>query len=794
MTTTSRVPTARSPQHAALRGAIRQTSPVQRPLALAVLAACLCGSFFLAWRSSLVTRVQHGDYATSLSGHSYHPKLCGGSVGDASPGDDSSSSGCSELHDPQLAQEVVQLPRAGLQLLSGDPQLQGLLQLLQAAGDQQWPLPLARRVTSVLLQGAVPPVQSSSSTETPQQQQQQAASAVSLSAAESGHAAGWRFITQALATFRQRSAGQLVPCSFDPSLPTAFRTRFLYAAAWPAATSSSGGGGDGGSSSTGTGVANTVLQLLNTVALLPPGYAYISVSVPRNATADSLAWLDLLQLLAAPLGVPLQVMQVGDTAAAAAVAVPASAPGQQPQQQHTGMTASQALDAALAGFFPAGAPAAGAGSDTTSTAAAAVSSANRQGAEPQQASGQQAHNGRRKLHTAPPRQLGGAPTPSSTTTSASPGGVVTHGSCPAGAPAPGCYRPEFVLLLEPLLYVCAADLVRLMEYPEDLVCGLQLDEAHPAQRRRSRRREARHRRHLLAPDAPTEATAPGPQQQTTPGAAAGAAGSAVREGPMAAAVAAAGQAVLQPEVPPEFEMNSLHAAYDASREISGEMLSAHAPYFTSHGPSQGLVLAGLPVPMYCCWGGAAKLAAGAFAAGLRFRGGEEGECHPPDALSLMCDDLWRTGRRRILLDPGVRTSSQLRAKSLFEHPRFPFFYYTHNLETTAWFDIHPLLPLQFWNKTAQPRRAAANNSSDADEDAAAAGGWTPADWEPGEMQMCCEGRAWSGGGWGMGGRPNHPTDCRRVKALEGKNHTRTFLMRCAGRRQGSDLGGDCGSE
>lgn len=157
-------------------------------------------------------------------------------------------------------------------------------------------------------------------------------------------------------------------------------------------------------------------------------------------------------------------------------------------------------------------------------------------------------------------------------------------------------------------------------------------------------------------------------------------------------------------------------------------------------------------------------------------------------------------------DPGVRTSSQLRAKTLFEHPRFPFFYYTHNVETTAWFDIHPLLPLQYWNKTAQP--PAVSNGSDADEGAPASGGdeaaaaagvgWTPADWEPGEQQMCCEGRAWSGG-WGMGGRPNHPTDCRRVKALAGKNFTRTFLQRCAGgarkglaHRQGSGLGGDCG--
>lgn len=291
-----------------------------------------------------------------------------------------------------------------------------------------------------------------------------------------------------------------------------------------------------------------------------------------------------------------------------------------------------------------------------------MSSASRQGADQQEESGQQPDNGRRKLHTPPPRQLGGAPNPSSSTASTSPGGAVTHGSCPAGVPAPGCYRPEFVLLLEPALYVCAADLVRLMEYPEDLVCGLQLDEAHPAQ---LRRREAHHRRRahrlrrLQAPDTATAAAAavPGPQQQQQPegagaaatAAAAAAGGSAVQEGPMAAAVAAAGQAVLQPEVPPEFEMHSLHAAYDASREISGEMLSSHAPYFTSHGPSQELVLAGLPVPMYCCWGGVAKLAAGAFAAGLRFRGGEEGECHPPDAMSLMCDDLWRTGRRRILL-------------------------------------------------------------------------------------------------------------------------------------------------
>jgi hypothetical protein len=429
-----------------------------------------------------------------------------------------------------------------------------------------------------------------------------------------------------------------------------------------------------------------------------------------------------------------------------------------------------------------------------------------------------------------------------------------------------------VVLFEPQLYFCAADLVRLMEYPEDLACGLQLDEFKPVQLKRRQ-----HRRRRLHSDATAAATGQLQQQQAVAAAApVGTASVALREGPMAAAVAAASQAVLQPEVPPEFELHSLRAAYDASREITGDMLSAHAPYFTSHGPSQELVTAGLPVPMYCCWGGLAKLQAGALAAGLRFRGGEEGECHPPHPMSLMCDDLWRTGRNKIIMvrvatavlyaalllrtvptypacaeaevlqvnaavdlqlsnsrtagaccccgklttaqqplahscmccllpafaqDPGVRTSSQLRTKSLFEHPRFPFFYYTHNWETTAWFDIHPLLPLQYWNSTTTAAHSNSSSSAgvsqvtDAAADAdvaspAAASSWTAAVWVPGEQQMCCEGQQWSGMS-----RPNHPTDCRRVKGVTGKNFTQLFLQRCAAGltpRQGSGLGPDCG--
>lgn len=595
--------------HAPVRGR-SWTSSLHRP-AVGLLVLCICGSFFFVW-NAYIGKTQSG-LVTSSSGHAYHPKLCNSLGG---TGDASSSTACSELHDPTLAQEVVRLPVA-LQMMSDDPQVATLRQLLQVAVEQQWPLPLARRVTLLLLQAAVPPVQSSSSNSSDggdsKQQETTAAAAMTLSAVESGHGAGWQFATEAVSVLVKRAASQLVPCSFDPSLPTDFHTRFLYTATWPAASTDS---------SSSTALANSVLQLLNTVALLPPGYAYISVFVPAGAAADSLVWLDILQLLAAPLGVPVQAVQ-------------SATAGLQPQQS-TGTAASQARNAAMAAFFP-----------TTRAAAAAARTAAKmpptQGAAAstvRQQEGGSLDDGR-KLHAL--RQLGGDSATSTSSSSNAGGGRVSHGSCPAGRPSPGCYGPEFVVLVEPQLYFCAADLVRLMEYPEDLACGLQLDEFKPVQLR-----HRQHRRRQLHNDA----TAAGPrqlQQQQAATATAGTASVALHEGPMAAAVAAASQAVLQPEVPPEFELHSLRAAYDPSREISGEMLSAHAPYFTSHGPSQELVTAGLPVPMYCCWGGVAKLHAEALAAGLRFRGGEEGECHPPDPMSLMCDDLWRTGRNRIIM-------------------------------------------------------------------------------------------------------------------------------------------------
>lgn len=593
--------------HSIVRGRTWSSSFQRQTVAAALLVLCACASFILVWRPSF-TR-SSSELLTSLSGHSYHPKLCN------SPGDLSSSGGssshpaCGELHDPQLAEEVVQLPSSPL-LLSDDAQVRNLQQLLQAAAKEHWPLPLARRVVSMLLQGAVPPVHTSSTgTGNTQQQQQQPAQTLPLSAAESGHTAGWRFATQAAAVLGSRGGNNLVPCSFDPSLPTEFHTRFLFSALWPAQAAS-----DTSSSST-TALANSVLQLLSTVALVPPGYAWVSVSVPPDADAGSLFWLDLLQLLAAPLGVPVHAVQqaaaAGNTTAADMAGLP----------QLPSHSTSHIARAALSAFFPSwqGAPA---------TAAAAQGS--------QQESGQ-LNQGRRlrQQNHQQQQQLGGEATSNSPDPSRS-SGRIKHGSCPAGAPAPSCYQPEYVVLFEPAAFFCSGDLLRLMEYPEDLVCGLHLDEFKPVQLRHKQHHH-RHRHRAAARKL----------QQAAAAAAAGGS-SALHEGPMAAAVAAAGQAVIKPEVPPEFEMHSLRAAYDATREITGDLLSAHAPYF-SHSPSQELARAGLPVPVYCCWGGVAKLRAGPLAAGLRFRAGEEGECRPPDPMSLLCDDLWRTGNSHILL-------------------------------------------------------------------------------------------------------------------------------------------------
>ncbi|WIA09174.1 hypothetical protein OEZ85_008585 [Tetradesmus obliquus] len=226
-----------------------------------------------------------------------------------------------------------------------------------------------------------------------------------------------------------------------------------------------------------------------------------------------------------------------------------------------------------------------------------------------------------------------------------------------------------VVFVEPLFF-CAGDVVRLMQYPADLACGVQLAAAarpgaaaavpgvqlgrQQAPRHLLHSRASRRRRRLQQWQQQQQ------QQQTTL-----VVGS---QGPFATA------APLQSDVPQEFAVKAVHSVYDATRDVTGGLLSMHPPYLL-HGPSAYAAHAGLPFPVYCCWGGLAKVRGAAFAAGLRFRTALQGECSTTET-SLLCDDLARAGFSRSVLDPGVRTSAQLHTKRLFEQRRFPFFYYT----------------------------------------------------------------------------------------------------------------------
>eukprot|EP00884_Botryococcus_braunii_P011448 jgi/Botrbrau1/20303/Bobra.31_1s0080.1 len=63
--------------------------------------------------------------------------------------------------------------------------------------------------------------------------------------------------------------------------------------------------------------------------------------------------------------------------------------------------------------------------------------------------------------------------------------------------------------------------------------------------------------------------------------------------------------------------------------------------------------AGLRFPVTCCWNGLAVANAQPFLEGYEFRGHLTGECHASEC-SLMCEDFFRLGYSRFIVDPGVR--------------------------------------------------------------------------------------------------------------------------------------------
>lgn len=97
-----------------------------------------------------------------------------------------------------------------------------------------------------------------------------------------------------------------------------------------------------------------------------------------------------------------------------------------------------------------------------------------------------------------------------------------------------------------------------------------------------------------------------------------------------------------------------HPPQWVARDVSGARLHNLPPYI-SHAPSQARLKAGLPIPAACCWNGLAALRAAPLLAGLRFRSQLVGECRASEC-SLLCDDLHRLGRSRIVIDPAVRVA------------------------------------------------------------------------------------------------------------------------------------------
>jgi hypothetical protein len=255
------------------------------PLLLAALGISVLACF-MSLPSLLDMRPAESD--TASMGHMFYPEMLCGQSGSSSSRHAGSTvgPGCSDNNDLKDMDVRVTIP-PGLQLLSGDADLVRLQQQLIAAVAEGWHLPIARNLPRVLL------------AQFDAQEGTFNAKQAAMHAKNSRSSAGYKFLAAALSQLADRGDNQFVACSFDPSLPIAFSNRFLF------------------SVSLGTYLAahalpNMLLQLLHVALLLEPGLAYISIHAAAPAggrsSSELLVWLDLLQLLLVPLGVPLHLV------------------------------------------------------------------------------------------------------------------------------------------------------------------------------------------------------------------------------------------------------------------------------------------------------------------------------------------------------------------------------------------------------------------------------------------------------------------------------------------------------
>ncbi|GFR42516.1 hypothetical protein Agub_g3408, partial [Astrephomene gubernaculifera] len=224
-----------------------------------------------------------------------------------------------------------------------------------------------------------------------------------------------------------------------------------------------------------------------------------------------------------------------------------------------------------------------------------------------------------------------------------------------GAPR-GAY--DYVYFINDVFF-CAADLFRLSHLKADIACGLDFEVWVGEKKGRMPGVTQRFRRSLLS----TPATA----STAAVAAAAAKAKNSSSATPVwhaamkrmsevhleeSARQAAADARTQVAKVKPRYEF------YDTwvSRDLGGNPFVKVDPITRDTRTIDGLHR-GWPIPVKCCWNGAAVMSAIPLANGLRFRAGlvEDGECDISEC-SLFCEDYRRLGAKRVAVDPSVRVA------------------------------------------------------------------------------------------------------------------------------------------
>lgn len=92
-----------------------------------------------------------------------------------------------------------------------------------------------------------------------------------------------------------------------------------------------------------------------------------------------------------------------------------------------------------------------------------------------------------------------------------------------------------------------------------------------------------------------------------------------------------------------------------ARDMEGRQLAKAPPHFRGSGDQRRL-REGRPIQVQCCWNGIAVMNAEPFHKGLRFRHVVSGDECKASECSHICNDMWRNGYGRILVDPLVKVA------------------------------------------------------------------------------------------------------------------------------------------